>query len=825
MKPATPISRNTAANSSVAARAGLRPVPVCPPAVTISLSLRATALRVTPSGRPAFAGDRSERVSLFRSAPAVPLDLGAPPLRVQPPLGRAAGRPGCPARRRGWLQRLPDQLGQPRPGRFPVAQLGPPLAGHHGQLVAGQPVAEPAAQPGQQVGRQRRTAEVPDQLDPRVGGVDALPARAGGPGEALGQLVARDQHPGRHRQVGGHPYSMPSQHGPVRPGHDGRMANRLQHSTSPYLLQHKDNPVDWWPWSAEAFEEARRRDVPVLLSVGYAACHWCHVMAHESFEDPATAELMNAGFVNVKVDREERPDVDAVYMEATQAMTGAGGWPMTCFLTPDAAPFFCGTYFPRPQLHRLLAAVGEAWRDRRDEVAGAGQRIVAALARPHGVTPAPLDEAVLDGAAGALRADYDPARGGFGGAPKFPPSMVLEFLLRRHARLSRSGAGDGLDMVLGTAEAMARGGLYDQLAGGFARYSVDAGWVVPHFEKMLYDNALLLRVYLHLWRETGSALALRVVRETVEFLLRDLRTPEGGFASALDADAAGVEGLTYAWTPPQLLAVLGEPDAEWAGRLLSVGEVGTFEHGASTLQLRTDPDDPPRWSRIRDRLLAARGGRPQPARDDKVVTAWNGLAVAGLAEAGALLGEPAWVDAAAVAADLLLRLHRVDGRLRRTSRHGVAGQPAGVLEDYADLAEGLLALHQATAGPRWLTAAGELLEVVLARFADGRGGFHDTADDAEQLIRRPWDPTDGPAPSGPAAAAGALLGHAGLSGRTDFRAAADAALATLAPVVAQHPRAGGWAAAVGEAALAGPLQVAVSGAGPAAEALARAARL
>jgi uncharacterized protein len=583
------------------------------------------------------------------------------------------------------------------------------------------------------------------------------------------------------------------------------MANRLEHATSPYLLQHKDNPVDWWPWSAAAFAEARRRDVPVLLSVGYAACHWCHVMAHESFEDPETARLMNEGFVNVKVDREERPDVDAVYMEATQGMTGAGGWPMTCFLTPDGAPFFCGTYFPRPQFRQLLAAVGDAWRDRRDEVVGAGQRIVAALARPRGVTPAPLDEAVLDGAAAALRRDYDAVRGGFGGAPKFPPSMVLEFLLRRHTR-----TGDGLDMVVGTAEAMARGGMYDQLAGGFARYSVDADWVVPHFEKMLYDNALLLRVYAHLWRETGSPLARRVVEETAGFLLRDLRTPEGGFASALDADAAGVEGLTYAWTPAQLRAVLGDEDARWAGELLSVGDVGTFEHGTSTLQLRGDPDDPRRWAQVRERLLAARCGRPQPARDDKVVTAWNGLAIAGLADAGVLLGEPAWVGAAATAADLLLDRHRVAGRLRRTSRNGVAGEPAGVLEDYADLAEGLLALHQAAAEPRWLAAAGELLDVVLAHFGDGRGGFHDTADDAEELIRRPWDPTDGPAPSGPAAAAGALLNHSALSGRTDHREGADAALATLAPIAAAYPRAAGWACAVGEAALAGPLQVAVA---------------
>src|SRR6266566_3510149 len=291
-------------------------------------------------------------------------------------------------------------------------------------------------------------------------------------------------------------------------------------------------------------------------------------MAHEAFEDAGTARLMNDGFVSVKVDREERPDVDAVYMEATQGMTGAGGWPMTCFLTPDGAPFFCGTYFPRPQFQRLLTAVGEAWRDRRDEVTGAGQRIVDALAEPRGVRASSMDETVLDQAAAALRKDFDPAQGGFGAAPKFPPSTVLEFLLRHHARLSASGGGvrtgDGLDMVEATCEAMARGGMYDQLAGGFARYSVDAGWVVPHFEKMLYDNALLLRVYLHLWRETGQPLARRVVEQTADFLLRDLGTAEGGFASALDADAAGVEGLTYAWTPPQLRAVLGEQDAAWA---------------------------------------------------------------------------------------------------------------------------------------------------------------------------------------------------------------------------------------------------------------------
>jgi uncharacterized protein YyaL (SSP411 family) len=604
--------------------------------------------------------------------------------------------------------------------------------------------------------------------------------------------------------------------------------NRLADSTSPYLLQHKDNPVDWWPWGAEAFAEARRRDVPVLLSVGYAACHWCHVMAHESFEDAGTAAAMNDAFVCVKVDREERPDVDAVYMEATQGMTGQGGWPMTCFLTPDGAPFYCGTYFPRPQFGRLLAAVGEAWRERRAEVQAAGQQIVQAIAAPRRLDGArPLDEAVLTEATGRLGEDYDRDHGGFGGAPKFPPSMVLEFLLRHRAR---TGAADALRLVEHTCERMARGGMYDQLGGGFARYSVDAEWVVPHFEKMLYDNALLLRVYLHLWRETGSPLARRVATETADFLLRDLGTAEGGFASALDADTDGVEGLTYVWTPAALREVLGAADGDWAAALLSVTDAGTFEGGASTLQLRQDPDpsEQDRWESVRKRLSAARAERPQPGRDDKVVAAWNGLAIAALAETGTLLAVPSYVDAAVSAAELLLDVHVVDGRLRRTSRDGKVGANVGVLEDYADVAEGLLALHQATGAARWLDRAGELLDVLRARFSDGGGGFYDTADDAEELVRRPWDPTDGPVPSGTAAAAGALLGYAALTGRPDAREAADAVLGTLAPVAARYPRAAGWACATAEAALAGPLQVAVALPVPAAagaHALVRVARL
>jgi len=595
------------------------------------------------------------------------------------------------------------------------------------------------------------------------------------------------------------------------------VANRLAGSTSPYLLQHKENPVDWWEWSAEAFAEARRRDVPVLLSVGYAACHWCHVMAHESFEDAATAEIVNANTVAIKVDREERPDVDAVYMEATQAMTGQGGWPMTVFLTPAGEPFFCGTYFPREPFGRLVLAVSTAWRDQRDEVVRRGRAMVESLVGAGagagagaGQAPAgrPLTPASLDRAATTLSRGYDRANGGFGGAPKFPPSMVLEFLLRYAARTGDTGA---LSMVEHTAERMARGGIYDQLAGGFARYSVDACWVVPHFEKMLYDNALLLRVYLHLWRATGSPLARRIAEETADFLLRDLRTPEGGFASALDADTDGVEGLTYVWTPAQLQEVLGPEDGSWTAELLQVTAAGTFEAGASTLQLPRDAADPQRWAAIRSRLLAARGDRPQPACDDKVVAAWNGLAIAALAECGALLDRPADVAAAAAAASLLLDRQLLAGRLRRVSRGGIVGAHAGVLEDYGDVAEGLLALHQVTGQPRWLAAAGELLDTVLAHFSDGEGGFFDTADDAEALVRRPQDPTDNVTPSGASAVAGALIGFAALAGSERHRAAAEAALSRVTVIAEQHPRFAGWAAAVGEAAVAGPLQVAVAG--------------
>ncbi|MFC5751987.1 thioredoxin domain-containing protein [Actinomadura rugatobispora] len=586
--------------------------------------------------------------------------------------------------------------------------------------------------------------------------------------------------------------------------------NRLKDATSPYLLQHAGNPVDWREWSEEAFAEARRREVPILLSVGYAACHWCHVMAHESFEDGPTAELMNAMFVNVKVDREERPDVDAVYMEATQAMTGQGGWPMTVFMTPDGHPFYCGTYFPRPQFQALLQAVHKAWTEQREDVVGQGQEVVAALTQrgPVAGQGEPPGAESLAAAVKVLAQTYDAARGGFGGAPKFPPSMALEFLLRHHARTQDD---DALAMAGHTLEAMARGGMYDQLGGGFARYSVDDSWVVPHFEKMLYDNALLARVYAHWWRLTGNPFARRVALETCDWMLRDLRTSEGGLASALDADSEGVEGKFYVWTPEQLREVLGEEDGAYAAELFNVTANGTFEHGTSVLRLLRDPGDADRYERVRAALLAAREQRIPPSRDDKVVAAWNGLAVAALAECGALLDRPDLVGAAVEVAGLVARLHMRDGRLVRTSRDGAAGANAGVLEDYADVAEGFLALHGVTGDAAYVRLAGALLDTVLDRFGDGDGGFYDTADDAERLFRRPQDPTDNATPSGQFAAAGALLSYGALTGSARHREAAAAALAPAGLLAGKHARFAGWGLAVAEANAAGPLEIAVIG--------------
>jgi uncharacterized protein YyaL (SSP411 family) len=574
--------------------------------------------------------------------------------------------------------------------------------------------------------------------------------------------------------------------------------------------------VDWWPWCDEAFAEAARRDVPVLLSVGYAACHWCHVMAHESFEDPGTAALLNEHMVAVKVDREERPDVDAVYMTATQAMTGQGGWPMTVVMTPGKEPFFCGTYLPRPHFQRLVTDLSRAWRTHHEDVTERATQIAAALAENAAATARALREGASNlklGQAGAvavegLRRDYDTARGGFGGAPKFPPSMVLEFLLRHH---ERTGDAAALDMAVGTCEAMARGGLYDQLGGGFARYSVDAGWVVPHFEKMLYDNALLARVYAHLWRRTGSALAGRVAAETCDWMLRELRTAEGGLASSLDADSEGEEGKFYVWRPAELRDVLGAEDGEFAAAAFGVTPAGTFEHGASVLQRLTEPDDPERFARVRDALLAARGARVRPGRDDKVVAAWNGMAISALAECGLLLARPDFTAAARDAAGLLAGLHLAGGRLVRTSRDGTAGDTAGTLEDYACVAEGFLTLSGVTGETRWLGLAAELLEVTLGSFGDGQGGFYDTAADGETLIFRPADPADNATPSGTFAVAGALLSYSALAGSARHREAAEDALGVLSGIAARYPRAAGAGLSVGEAILAGPAEIAVVG--------------
>ncbi|OSC23952.1 hypothetical protein B8W69_22250 [Mycobacterium vulneris] len=595
---------------------------------------------------------------------------------------------------------------------------------------------------------------------------------------------------------------------------DPASTNTLGLATSPYLRQHADNPVHWQQWTPEALADAAARDVPILLSVGYAACHWCHVMAHESFEDDEIAAAMNAGFVCVKVDREERPDIDAVYMNATVALTGHGGWPMTCFLTPDGRPFFCGTYYPKEGFLQLLSAVSATWRERRDEVEEASDNIAGELRKMAsalpGAGPAVAPE-LCDHAVATLLKERDTAHGGFGGAPKFPPSALLEALLRH---FERTGSPAALAAVAHTGNAMARGGIYDQLGGGFARYSVDNAWVVPHFEKMLYDNALLLRAYAHWARRTGDPLARRVTAQTARFLLDDLA--DGAmFTSSLDADADGREGSTYVWTPAQLNEVLGPDDGPWAAGVFAVTPGGTFEHGASVLQLPADPEDPQRLDRVRSALLAARHTRTQPGRDDKVVTSWNGLAITALVEAGVALDEPELIDAARRCARALLKLHVVDGRLRRASLGGVVGGSVAILEDHAMLATGLLALYQLSADATWLTAATDLLDTALAHFADRAqpGRWFDTADDAEQLVLRPADPLDGATPSGASSITEALLTAAHLvdGDRAEryLRAAAES-LGAHSVLLDRAPRSAGHWLAVAEAAVRGPLQIAVA---------------
>ena len=587
--------------------------------------------------------------------------------------------------------------------------------------------------------------------------------------------------------------------------------NQLAGAASPYLRQHAENPVHWQEWSPAALAEAAKRDVPILLSVGYAACHWCHVMAHESFDDDEVAAAMNGDFVCIKVDREERPDIDAVYMNATVALTGQGGWPMTCFLTPDGRPFYCGTYYPKDAFLQLLSAVSSTWNDRRDEVEQSSDHIAGELRSMVSGLPGggpQVDPALCDHAVAAVLRDEDTTHGGFGGAPKFPPSALLEALLRHW---ERTGSPRALAAVHRTGTAMARGGMYDQLGGGFARYSVDEAWVVPHFEKMLYDNALLARVYAHLWRRTGSELARRVAAETCDWMVRELRTPQGGLSASLDADSEGEEGKFYVWSPAELDAVLGPEEGGYAGDVFSVSQVATFEHGRSVLQRRAEALDPDRFAAVRAALFTAREERPRPGRDDKVVAAWNGLAIAALAETGLLLDRGDLIEAATASAELLARVHLSGGQLARSSRDGIAGSGAGVLDDYACVADGFLALSGVTGEARWVALAGELLDTVLESFGDGNGGFFDTAAGAERLIYRPADPADNATPSGTFAAAGALLSYGALTGSARHRDAALAALAVLPALAGRFPRAAGWGLAVAEGVLAGPAEIAVVG--------------
>ena len=542
--------------------------------------------------------------------------------------------------------------------------------------------------------------------------------------------------------------------------------NRLAGETSPYLLQHASNPVDWRPWGDEAFAEAQQRDVPLLVSIGYSACHWCHVMEHESFSDPLTARLMNQLYVNVKVDREERPDVDAVYMDAVVSMTGHGGWPMTVFLTPDRRPFYGGTYYPpeprhgMPAFRQVLEAVSATWRERRDEVTSMAGRLTEVLQRAAAQAPfaEPLDDGLLEHAVDNLAGSYDGRWGGFGGAPKFPPASVIGFLLREH---HRTRSAQALEMAAETLEAMALGGMYDVVGGGFHRYSVDARWLVPHFEKMLYDNALLAVAYLEGWAVTGNVAWRAVAESTLDYMVRELRLPEGGFASSQDADTGGVEGATYVWTPAQLRDALGA-DADVAIEHYGVTESGNFE-GATIL--RPSGPDPDGMPEVRRRLLEVRAVRPQPGLDDKALSAWNGLALAALAQGGWRLGREDLVDAAnGLAAFLRGRMTDSRGRLLRTYRAGEARIP-GYLDDHAAVAHGLLELYTATGEASHLEWAETLADEALERFADPHnGGFFYTAADGEQMVAARKELDDNPTPSGNSLMATVLLRLARLHG-------------------------------------------------------------
>jgi uncharacterized protein YyaL (SSP411 family) len=573
------------------------------------------------------------------------------------------------------------------------------------------------------------------------------------------------------------------------------MANALAAETSPYLRQHAENPVDWLPWGPVAFARAQEQDKPLLVSIGYSSCHWCHVMERESFEDPSTAALMNESFVCVKVDREERPDVDALYMEAVQGMTGRGGWPLNVFLTPEQLPFYGGTYFPpdpragMPAWTQVLQAIAESWSENSTEIRAGGERLRerlsgGALLRPSGE---PIEDATLDTAVARLRETFDSRHGGFGAAPKFPQAPVIELLLLRRE----------LPMALGTLRAMASGGIHDQLGGGFARYSVDETWTVPHFEKMLYDNALLARAYLHGWQASEDRRLLEVCVDTLEWTLREMRGPEGGFYSALDADSEGVEGRYYVWSVAELAELLGE-DADAAIAWLGLSEQGNFldphhpQPGLNVLQDRGPRPEQDVRERILARLRAAREARERPALDDKRLTSWNALMICALADAGAALPQPRYLEAATTCAEFLLRELRDErGRLLRTYNDGRAKIDA-YLEDHAFLLEALITLFEATCQERWFTEATALADTMIARFADSeRGGFFSTASDGEALLSRRKDLEDSPIPSGASSAAVGLLRLGQLTGEQEYERHAVSVLRLVHEIAPRHPSAFG----------------------------------
>jgi uncharacterized protein len=616
-----------------------------------------------------------------------------------------------------------------------------------------------------------------------------------------------------------------------------RHTNRLAGETSPYLLQHAHNPVDWWPWGPDALARAKLLDRPIFLSIGYAACHWCHVMERESFEDEGTAAFLNARFIPIKVDREERPDLDQVYMAAVQAMTGGGGWPMSVFLTPAGRPFYGGTYFPPeprhglPSFRQVLEGVDRAWREDRAGAEGAGSRLATALAERATLPAAegaPTRE-LLDTAVLLLDRGFDAATGGWGGTPKFPQPMTIEFLLGRAAA---TGDERPLAIARRSLEAMADGGIHDQLGGGFHRYATDARWLVPHFEQMLYDNAQLARVYWQAWALTGERRWREVGEQVLGSIVTVLRTADCGFAASLDADTGGVEGATYTWTAEQIRDVLAEertfdafsaaygvtPGGNWEGVTI-LSRVRTDEQVAAELGIELE-EVRRRLGTAVDGLAEARAHRPQPARDDKVLAAWNGLAIGAYAEAAARLGASDvstdrdlgrhYAEIGATAADGVLRSLYRDGRLGRSWKDGRA-TGEGVLEDYACLAEGLLALYEATFEERWFLTARALMDAVLERFADPAGGFFDTADDHERLITRPKDVQDNATPSGGAMASHALLRLAALTGEGRYRSAAERAVVAVVPLAGRYPTAAAkWLSAI-ELELSDIIEIAIVG--------------